>query len=588
MGREHANFPEGHPTAPQTTGVDPGFLAAQSNSRVRYVSRAFWARLCEENGLIEELLREQTRYDTIPTEAGQEESKVLSGTILSTIPSWDTEPTQSARFRPASCILNNLPSQPICDHLLQAYLWNFHPVIPIVHLPTLLEEYKRFWENHRDSHLATTMPSIPLIIAVLFAGAVVCTSRDVFDSQTQKACIVSLHRTVSEILRLSSFPRTPTIETLTAYIIVQGTFMREEEPLATCGFIGVAVRVAQMLGLHKDATHFSSNTPAQITAEVRRRVWWHIFALDVLVATAAGLPPLIDHDSFDVALPSDVREDLWDKPQAQPYMGLSNSAESDTDLNGPASAVGIFIRCRIRLRIAQRRILDTLNIQSISDTNAVKEMVSELETVRNFLELHIDRMLRLPAISGSYETNRTYVLWASLLLTTMHDKNWSLLHQLLGKRGMTDPTLRPVSLRFALFQWCWPGNHQPLHALIIMLKYLECDPIATDAVTIRKLVDETIALCDADGGVNCGINGGADVRRRPLTEGGREAWDLIRKLRVGIFVKIGLDPDILPTRDQVVDSARRRLDNMEMSPNTLVKGDEPTLHDTLSTIANDT
>lgn len=350
-----SNFPEGHSTALEATRADPadpGFLAAQPSSRARYVSRAFWARLCEENGVIEELLREQTRYDTIPPKQPQEDPKALSGTILSNVPAWDTEPTQSARFRPASCILNNVPSRPICDHLLQAYVWNFHPVIPIVHIPTLFEEYNRFWEtqDHADPHLSTAMPGIPLIIAVLFAGAVVCASRDVFDSQTQKSWAVSLHRTASETLRLSSFPRTPTIESLTAYIIVQGTFMREEEPLATCSFIGVAVRVAQMLGLHKDAMHFASNTPKQITAEIRRRVWWHIFALDVLVATAAGLPPLIDHDSFNVALPSDVLEYLWDKPQAQPYMGLSNSAESDTDLNGPASAAGIFIRCRVRLR----------------------------------------------------------------------------------------------------------------------------------------------------------------------------------------------------------------------------------------------
>ena len=100
--------------------------------------------------------------------------------------------------------------------------------------------------------------------------------------------------------------------------------------------------------------------------------------------------------------------------------------------------------------VSQRKILDTLNVQSISDANAVKEMESELETVRNFLELHIDRMLRLPAIPESYETNRTYVLWASLLLVTMNDKNWSLLHQLLSRRGMTDPTLRPLSLRYVL------------------------------------------------------------------------------------------------------------------------------------------
>lgn len=97
--------------------------------------------------------------------------------------------------------------------------------------------------------------------------------------------------------------------------------------------------------------------------------------------------------------------------------------------------------------VVQRKILDTLNGQSIWEVNAAKEMESELEAVRKFLELHIERMFRLPAAPESYETNRTYVLWASVLLTTMDDKNWSLVHQLLGRRGMDDLALRPISLR---------------------------------------------------------------------------------------------------------------------------------------------
>jgi hypothetical protein len=52
--------------------------------------------------------------------------------------------------------------------------------------------------------------------------------------------------------------------------------MRDEEPLTTCSFIGVAVRVAQMLGLHKDPSHFKASV-LPIPAEVHRRVWWHVF-----------------------------------------------------------------------------------------------------------------------------------------------------------------------------------------------------------------------------------------------------------------------------------------------------------------------
>jgi hypothetical protein len=238
--------------------------------------------------------------------------------------------------------------------------------------------------------------------------------------------------------------------------------MREEEPLTTCSFVGVAVRAAQMLGLHKDLQCFQNTASLEVIAEIRRRVWWHIYALDVLVATAAGLPPMIDRNSFEVALPSDVREELWETTQAQPFMGLAYSAESVPGLIETASAGGIFIRCRIRLRgmspyialvfiytnehylVAQRKILDVLDAPLTSETNTAKAMISELEKVQGFLKLHIDRMLQLPTITETYETNRNFMLWASLLLTAMNEKNWSLVQQRLDQQSIHLKT-RPAS-----------------------------------------------------------------------------------------------------------------------------------------------
>lgn len=80
----------------------------------------------------------------------------------------------------------------------------------------------------------------------------------------------------------------------------------------------------------------------------------------------------------------------------------------------------------------------------------------------------------------------------------------------------------------------------------------------------RSLIDQTIALCGIDGGVvgSCGV-------RRPLTEGGREVWDFIRRLRIKGFVRAGLDPDLLLTRDQVVELALKRLKWIEM---TIISG----------------
>lgn len=327
---------------------EAGTLAIQPGGRMRYVSRTFWASLCEESSQIEDLLQEQTRYKAAPSISSPSAS-AFSGTLLSAAPVWGLRNDASSRYRDPNDQRIQLPDRKVCDDLLQSFIWNFHPVIPLVHIPTLREQYGTFWEHHDGRFLAPDHTTIAFILAVLFAGAAVVPLQDVHEPDEHKELVASLYRTASEALRSSCFPRTPTVQSLTAYLILQCTFMREEEPLTTCSFIGVAVRVAQILGLHKDPRQFESQTKiVPVAAEVRRRVWWHVFALDVLVATAAGLPPLIESNSFNVALPTDLREDLWNTPQGELYMGTMHPfPESETEHR---SALGIFIRSRIELR----------------------------------------------------------------------------------------------------------------------------------------------------------------------------------------------------------------------------------------------
>lgn len=74
-------------------------------------------------------------------------------------------------------------------------------------------------------------------------------------------------------------------------------------------FVGLMLRVANVLGLHRDPSHFGSDiTP--IEAETRRRVWWQVVHVDVLVAMAAGVPPLIELNSWDVKGISELKEEF--------------------------------------------------------------------------------------------------------------------------------------------------------------------------------------------------------------------------------------------------------------------------------------
>lgn len=100
--------------------------------------------------------------------------------------------------------------------------------------------------------------SLALFSAVIFAGSVVCSRsriREAFGDISREDLAARLHQHARSIIRLTHFPRAPSTQSLTAYIIIDSTWLRSEQPLACCSFIGVAMRVAQKLG--KTYTHYS-------------------------------------------------------------------------------------------------------------------------------------------------------------------------------------------------------------------------------------------------------------------------------------------------------------------------------------------
>lgn len=103
----------------------------------------------------------------------------------------------------------------------------------------------------------------------------------------------------------------------------------------------------------------------------------------------------------------------------------------------------------------------------------------------------------------------------------------------------SNPEFRP-------FHWRWPGNHQPLHALAILLVDLIETPGKPSAEQSRRAIDVIFALCYSDGGV------AGSGMERPLNAAGRAAWAYLRRLRIRAWQRAGLDPAVVWTREQAV------------------------------------
>jgi hypothetical protein len=71
------------------------------------------------------------------------------------------------------------------------------------------------------------------------------------------------------------------------------------------------------------------------------------------------------------------------------------------------------------------------------------------------------------------------------------------------------------------------------------------------------LVDQVMALCGPQGGITASDDD--EIMARPLTEGGSEAWNLVRRLRSKLWARLGLDPNILPPREDVRRNVQRQM-----------------------------
>jgi hypothetical protein len=70
--------------------------------------------------------------------------------------------------------------------------------------------------------------------------------------------------------------------------------------------IAVVTRLAQGLGLHRDGSHFGLSP---YETEMRRRVWWYIYLLDVQYSEYQATSPQIREGDYDTQLPLNINDD---------------------------------------------------------------------------------------------------------------------------------------------------------------------------------------------------------------------------------------------------------------------------------------
>ena len=187
----------------------------------------------------------------------------------------------------------DLPPKNLADHLLAQYFNCVHSVLPVLHWPIFTAEYEKVYRS--GSLLGVSNEWAAVLFGVFACGAIHTTEPN--REEEGKKYV----RTSCGIIDVwhDNF----NLDRARAALLASIFLYEVNSKSASWVWIGSAIRVAQEIGLHID----SGPWPA-VEGEMRKRVWWGLYAWDRLLALEMGKPVLINDQDCDIDLPCPVDE----------------------------------------------------------------------------------------------------------------------------------------------------------------------------------------------------------------------------------------------------------------------------------------
>ncbi|KAM3421595.1 hypothetical protein BST61_g1982 [Cercospora zeina] len=225
----------------------------------------------------------------------------------------DVKPRPSApapdRHLPRTEGLAVLPKRRQADNFLMCY-WEFiHPLFPVLHRPTFLRKYEALWiddahdaSNANDSEVeeATFTSTLHLVFAIgcQFSALVDAAQKssvadDFFQRARQSYAYDILDSTSISVVQM---------------LVLTGVYLQSTQHARRCwNSVGLAIRMAQSLGLHVDQSFRQSLS--QVEQQMRLRIWHTCIHLDRLLSMTFGRPSMIDKQ-IDVPLPALIDDEF--------------------------------------------------------------------------------------------------------------------------------------------------------------------------------------------------------------------------------------------------------------------------------------
>ncbi|KAF2807396.1 mitogen-activated protein kinase [Mytilinidion resinicola] len=445
--------------------------SGHGHGRFKFVETNLWTRVVDESHDPEDTL-EDSSNDASDLEAFEDDF----GFVLNS----QSKSNTRCRHPPPERILQ----------IWQIFVENVDPLTKVVHVPTLRSAIQK-----AASIIGAIPRSFEALMFAIYGAAVMTLKDDECEErlgEPRKALLSRYISATKAALSRAKFMGTTSLVVLQALVLHVLSVRDIYEPRAVWSLTGVAVRIAQGMGLERDGVYLGL---PPFETEMRRRIWWLLKTHDFRTAELCGLAKFRDLDMGDESTkwPTNVNDD-------QLFPGMpSLVAESNklTDLVFVALryelanfAAGRVARFRQQGKTSSQWDLHASGSEKVDMDEIIKELEEMLET--KYLRycdpsqpLHLMAMLvaRFALNIIRFLTHHPR-RWASIEQTPLSERQWGweISVKLLEQHNMvlSNPQLK---------QFAWHAPYfQQWHAFIHVLDTLRADPLIADAEKAWQLI----------------------------------------------------------------------------------------------------
>ncbi|KAL2412512.1 hypothetical protein ABEF91_000070 [Exophiala dermatitidis] len=199
-----------------------------------------------------------------------------------------------------------VPHLDVADRYIQNYLDTFEKTHRMLHVPSLREEINLFWRT-------PTALGYEWLSQFLMMLALGCPRSE----RLAHPQMVNLFlEGVEACLMQTQFLAKPTLTSIR--VMVMMTLAKQIDMVAfddsggVWAYLGLVVRLAMSMGLHRHSRWFVSMSPFE--AEMRKRVWVTLVFMDLQNSLEAGQSPLLHPDDYETLCPTGFQDEDMPAP----------------------------------------------------------------------------------------------------------------------------------------------------------------------------------------------------------------------------------------------------------------------------------